>query len=300
MILITGATGNLGGEVTRRYINSDRKLRLISRTPEKLHVYKELGAEVVYGDFCNPQSVAKALKGIDKVVASVHSMLGWGKYSSKKVDLTGHKILIDEAKKANVSKFVFLSAMNASEDHPIDFWRYKYRVEEYLKKSGLDFTILRPSAYMETHAHMLLGQHVIENGQVSLFGKADNPRNFVAAEDVAKFVLMALEESSLSGKTIDVGGRDNVSSGGVIEIYSRITGMEPKIRRIPLFVVRVLSILIWPFHSGISRVMRAAIHSETSDMTFDSEPMTEKYSIEPLGLEEWIMKNAISATAGSE
>ena len=105
------------------------------------------------------------------VIATAHSLLGKGKYSSEKVDDKGHRDLIDAAKVAGVQHFIYTSVIGASLDSPIDFWRTKASVENYLKKSGLTYTILRGSAFMEFHVHEMIGKSVLAKGKASIFGK---------------------------------------------------------------------------------------------------------------------------------
>ncbi|MEZ4594862.1 MAG: NmrA family NAD(P)-binding protein [Chloroflexota bacterium] len=95
----------------------------------------------------------------------------------------GHKWLINAAQEAGVKHFVYTSAFAAAPYAPIRVLPDQvHEVEQYLQHSGLAHTILRPTAFMESHAHMLIGQPILEKGKVTLFGRRENPRNFVAAQ----------------------------------------------------------------------------------------------------------------------
>ena len=83
----------------------------------------------------------------------------------KRVDDRGHRALIDAARSQGVKRFVYTSALGVSPNHPIDFYRAKYAIEQYLQASGLEHVILRPSAFMEWHAHMFNGKSILEKGR---------------------------------------------------------------------------------------------------------------------------------------
>jgi len=137
MILIVGANGFLGREVAKLLLSKNEKVRLLVRTPAKVDDLNQAGAEVIQGDLIDPASLTHACHGIDRVLAAAHSIVGKGKYKSEPVDDAGHRALIDAAKVAGVAHFVYLSILGASPNHPIDFFRTKYHIEEYLKAGGL-------------------------------------------------------------------------------------------------------------------------------------------------------------------
>src|SRR2546429_4355785 len=154
MILVVGANGFLGRETVRQLLTAGQRVRAAARVPDTVADLKQLGAEVVHADLIDAASLASACNRIDAVFAAAHSLMGVGKYASHLVDGAGHHALIDAAKAAGVKRFVYTSALGASPEHRIDFFRTKAGVEKYLARSGLGFTILRPTAFMEWHVHL--------------------------------------------------------------------------------------------------------------------------------------------------
>lgn len=249
---------------------------------------KAAGARPVRGDLRDPDSIEFAVRGMRAVVAAAHSILGRRDSSSEVVDDEGHRTLIDLAKKAGVEHFVYTSVVGASPDHPIDFWRTKARVERYLEDSGMAFTIIRPTAFIDMHAYQLIGKSVIEGKRVMLFGKGRNPRNFVAAEDVAKAINGALQLPGLRGQAIDMGGPENLTAHQVVETFEKVSRRKVKVTHLPLAVVRAMARAIKPVHPGISRVMKIGIVAETTDQTFDPSQFSSQMPIRLTTLEEWI------------
>jgi uncharacterized protein YbjT (DUF2867 family) len=207
MILIVGGGGVLGSLVVGRLLAAGERVRVMSRTPAIAESLRVAGAEVVQGDLLDRDSLVRACAGADAVVAAAHSMLGRGRHASVHVDGHGHRQLFDVAKAAGVRHIVYTSVYDYGEAYrPVTFFRIKMEVERYLQTSGIDYTILRPTAFMEYHAHVLIGEPVLAGRTVVLFGRGEQPRNFVAADDVAQVVNIALRDRSLAGATIDVAG----------------------------------------------------------------------------------------------
>jgi uncharacterized protein YbjT (DUF2867 family) len=288
MILIIGGTGALGSAAARRLLAQGRPLRIMTRTPQKALDLREAGAEIVQGDLRDRASLIRALQGAQMVLAAAHSVLGNGAEASKYVDGQGHEMLIDEAKKAGVERFVYTSALGAAPDSEVSFYRTKYAIEEYLRRSGLDYAILRPTAFMESHVYMLIGQPILQSGKVMIFGKGENPRNFVAADDVARFALLALDDPRTTGQVIPVGGPENCSNMQVVELYEDIAGRQVKVSHIPLPMLRLMAPLLRPVKPGLSTVMEVSIHDETADCTFDTSELLGRYPMPLTPLEDWV------------
>jgi uncharacterized protein YbjT (DUF2867 family) len=172
MILIVGGTGSLGRATARRLLANGQSVRIMTRTPEKGVDLQQAGAEVVQGDLLDKASLARACRGAGKVLASAHAIFGRGREASKYVDLQGHIDLIDAAQSAGVTHFVYASAYSFSPEHDlVPFFQCKRRVEQHLQASGLSYTILRPTAFIESHAHDLIGKTILTDGKAALFGK---------------------------------------------------------------------------------------------------------------------------------
>jgi uncharacterized protein YbjT (DUF2867 family) len=287
MILVVGATGTLGRKVVRTLLASGEEVRAMTRVLAKVDELKALGARPIRGNLADPESLEFAVRGARVVVAAAHSILGRGHESSEAVDDEGHRSLIDTAKAAGVEHFIYTSVFQASSDHPLDFWRTKARVERHLQDSGMAYTIVRPTSFMDMHAYQLIGKSVIEGKRAMLTGRGTNLRNFVASEDVAKAVVGALRIPSLRGQTIDVGGPENLSGHDVVQIFERVSGRKAKVGHVPIRALRIMSRAVAPVHPGVSRIMKMAVISETTDQTFDPSVLRTKMPITLTSLESW-------------
>jgi uncharacterized protein YbjT (DUF2867 family) len=296
MILVVTANSRLGDAVARQLLADGRPVRGLVRSPEKGAALAQLGAEIVTGDLRDPDSLRRACQGATAVVAAAHSLLGgWGNRSSL-VDEKGHCDLIDAAQAAGVGRgdgrgdgrFIYISGLDVAPDHPVPFLRHKAAVEQYLQRSGLNYLIIRPSAFMETHAHQLIGEPLLTKGKVSILGQGDSPRNFVAVPDVAKFVVMALAGERVSDRIIEVGAPGNYSNNQVARLYAEAIGRPVKIGNVPAPMVRMLSLLMRLFQPGLSQVMGWALHTDSHGAPFDPAPTLAKYPLSMTTLPEFV------------
>ncbi len=287
MILVVGSTGSLGRQVVKKLLAKGETVRAMTRDRSKADDLKARGAQIVLGDLRDPESLEFAVRGASAVVAAAHSLLGRGPTASSLVDDDGHRALIDAAKEAKVADFVYTSAIGASSNHPIDFWRTKAKIEEYLAASGLRHTIIRPTAFMEVHAWELIGKAVVTGKRVMLFGSGNNPRNFIAADDVANAVVLALRIPELRGRTIEVGGPENLTAREVVAVFEKVSGKRAKVSTIPLPVLRGMSVAMGRVHPGVARIMRFGVVNETTDQTFDATMMRTRLPIGLTSLEDF-------------
>jgi uncharacterized protein YbjT (DUF2867 family) len=262
----------------------------MTRDRSKADDLKARGAQIVLGDLRDPESLEFAIRGTKGVVAAAHGMLGRGSSSSAAIDDKGHRELIDAAKAAGTEHFVYTSVIGAAPDHPIDFWRTKAKIERYLEDCGLTHTIIRPSSFMEVYAWELIGKQVASGKRVMLLGPGTNPRNYIAADDVANAVVLALRIPELRGRTLEVGGPDNLSPRDVVSVFEKVTGKKAKVSSMPLPVVRAAGGTISRIHPGIARIMKAAAWGETADMTFDASLMRTRLPIGLTSLEDFARK----------
>lgn len=289
MILVVGSTGVLGRAIVTRLRVEGRPVRGMARSIRKASDLESLGAEIVHGDLLDPPSLARACLGATHVIAAAHAMVGNGRNRSEAVDDAGHRALVDAARAAGVAHFVYTSALGASPDHPLDFFRTKYAVEQYVKGSGLSHTILRPSAFMEWHAHAFNGKGIVERGKTTLLGRGTRPRNFVAAHDVAVMAVRALTDPVMRGQIIEIGGPQNVTDNEVSALYGRVLGVTPTITHVPPAVLRVASVVLKPLAPGLSRVMRlSGLPDDAYDATFDPAVTLQAYPMRLTTLEEFV------------
>jgi uncharacterized protein YbjT (DUF2867 family) len=189
VIVVAGGTGTLGARLVRRLAGAGLAVRVLTRDPARARYLAGPGVDVARGDVRDAASVGTALRGAGTVVSAVHGFAGGGRVSPAAVDRAGNANLIDAAALAGAA-FVLVSVVGASPGHPVGLFRAKHAAEETLRASGIPWTIVRATAFMETWA-TILNQPLQASGKIPVFGRGDNPVNFVSAADVAALTALA-------------------------------------------------------------------------------------------------------------
>jgi uncharacterized protein YbjT (DUF2867 family) len=277
----------MGRVVARELLAAGERVRVMTREPRRAEALRQAGAEIMQADLLDRESLARGCEGAGTVLAAAHSLFGRGTGASVHVDGRGHRDLIDAASRNGVRHFVYTSVFDfGPEFHAIPFVRIKYETEAYLATSGLPYTILRPTAFMEPHAHTLLGLPVAHGRRTVIFGDGMAPRNFVAPEDVARVAVTVIRDASRGGGIIDIAGPQNLTDLEVIQTYERLSGKAAKVSRVPLAVIRLASAFFRLFHPGINQMLQMAValqqHGEASP---GGAP--RQFGFEPMPLETW-------------
>ncbi len=110
---------------------------------------------------------------------------------------------------------------------------------------------------------------------------------------------MALEDSGLKGRTINIGGPENLTNMEVVRLYERLADRPAKVSHVPLGVLKVMFRLLRPFHPGLSQIMQFSIYADTVNSSFNPEPMLASYPVQLTRLANWTAQRAEQETAVS-
>jgi len=274
VILVAGGTGLLGSRVVKVLTDAGEQVRVVTRDTRRAS-HLPAGVEVVVGDLRRGPLDA-AVDGCDCVVSAVHGFAGPGRTSPAAVDRDGNCSLIGAAKRAGVDRFVLLSIVGASPDHPMSLHRAKYAAEQELRASGLTAAIVRSTSFLETWIE-IIGAKVDDGGPALVLGPGRNPINFVSVDDVAAFVRLAVQADQRIGADVSVGGPQNL---GFIEIAAHLLARKRRTDRpkqVPLTALKIMSVIARPLRPGLARQAGAAVVMNTTDMTFDALPTRNRF-----------------------
>jgi len=277
MILVAGGTGRLGRLVVRRVVDDGRSVRVLTRDPSAAMDLVNAGVELVTGDIRDPASLGSALSGVATVVSVVHGLVGSGGVTPASVDRDGNRNLIDAAAAASPpAEVILVSTVGAGPDHPMELFRMKWAAEEQLRASGLPWTIVRSNAFAETWV-ALLRETARTSGRPRVFGRGDNPINFVSAQDVADAVVRATTDPALRGQVIEVGGPSNLTLNQLARLVQASMGSSGALHHVPRPALRAMSVIALPFNPTMARLARASLAMDTCDLSFDAEASTREY-----------------------
>jgi uncharacterized protein YbjT (DUF2867 family) len=284
MILIVGASTELGRAAVRRLLAQGQRVRALARAPEKLADLAAAGVEVVQGDLRKPASLARACAGADAVVAAAAAFMSSSRNTPNAVDDRGNRHLIDAARAAGVRRFVLVSVHNVSATHPIDLMRAKYRAEQYLRSSGLTYTILRPAVLMEKFV-ALTGDSIQKSGKALIFGRGENPISMVSVEDVAALAVLALARDEMRDRAIEIWGPEPITFMQIAEAVDRALGRHSPRQHIPRAMLRLMSVAARPFNPRFARMSASGYLMDMTDLRGDPAELLAEFPLRMTDLE---------------
>ena len=218
MILITGATGNLGSSVVHYLKNLMplNKFVALARNVEKAQLLIDQDITVRFGDFNDINSLEPACLGIETLV--LISTMEMNRFNQ-------HKTVVDAAKKAGVKHIIYTSlAIKDIENSAVkELMQSHFETEEYIKQSGLDYTILRNTMYAEA-IPQIIGEHVLDTGIQLAGGLGKVP--YALRDEMGEGIANLLVQSGHKNKTYNITGSEFYSYQDIAAMLSEISGKK--------------------------------------------------------------------------
>ena len=265
MILVVGATGLLGSEICRRLRERDRDVRALVRpTSLRAPALRALGVDVVAGDLRDRASLVAACRDVEGVISTATAMGSKDRsLNLNEVDRKGQLRLVDIARLSNVRTFVYLSlSPNLRPRAPLV--RYKREVERAVRLSGMRWTIIQPTAYMEVWLGPQLGWDHLA-GRAIVFGSGKHPVPWISAGDVAEHAVRALDDSRLANVDLPLGGPEMLTPREVVRIFAQESGRKYSTRHVPRILPSLFAPLVELFHEGIASGMSIGAQTSRGD-----------------------------------
>lgn len=296
MILVIGATGVLGLEICKRLRARGKAVRAVVRPSSvRMAEVRELGIEIFEGDLRSADVVAAACDGAAAVISTATAMASKGAGTSlRSVDRDGQLSLVEQARRGGVSHFVYVSiSPNYRERAPL--MRYKREVERAIRASGMAWTILQPSSFMEIWLSSFLGWDFAK-GRATIFGGGSAPVSWISIADVAEYCLLALEDERMRNRDVPLGGPAAVAPNDIVRIFEQITGSKFKVKRIPAAVLRILSPIVALLNEKQASGMALGAQAANGDVVVSG--LQETLPVKLTTIEEYAHR--VAARANSE
>jgi uncharacterized protein YbjT (DUF2867 family) len=286
MILVVGATGQLGGLIARRLLDEGPPVRILVRTGSSYDALVAAGAEAVTGDLKDRDTLGAACAGAHAIVTTANSIARGGEDTIESVDRVGNRNLIDAAVAAGVRRFVFISSLGADAQSPSPFLRAKGETEEHLRDSGMAWTVLQPNVFMDILIPALVGCPALANQPVTLVGDGRRRHSFVARHDVAAYAVAALGRQDAAGQTLVIAGPEPVSWRDIVAAFARELGRDLPVHTIaPGEPVPGLPDMATPVLAAL----------DTYDSPLDITELADTYGVTPTTLADFV-RDFISAS----
>ena len=262
-IVLAGVYGNLGADIFRELLKAGHEVVAADMIERDLGVegnftYRKINVQ-------DPTTLAGLCDGADIVITTVGLTKTSAEVTNYQIDYQGNLNILEEAKKAGVKHFTYISVLKADKAPKVPMLHAKYLFEEELKKSGIPYTIHRPTGYFYDIVKVF--RPMIEKGEVTLLGKKPVHANVVSTEDFAAFIVAHVLDEN---KTYNVGGKETYSYEEIAKLCFAAAGKEPVIKRVPAFLFDVLAFVNKLKKNGKEAILRFSKWTLTEEMVGDT------------------------------
>jgi uncharacterized protein YbjT (DUF2867 family) len=271
MNLVVGATGMVGSEICKRLAARGKHVRALVRSTSdqtKVGNLKQAGVEIIQGDLQDRASLEAACQGVTSVISTASAMpFSYNPIENniQQVDQEGLTNLIDVAKVAGVKHIVYIS-LSSQMDLDFPLRNAKRKVEQYLKNSGLLYTILRPSYFMEVWLSPAVGFDAA-NSKAQLCGDGTNPVGYISYLDVAQFAIESLRNPAAKNATLELGGPESISQLDAVKIFEQASGRNFEVQHVPEEALKSQQDAAPdPMQQSFSGLMRCVAQGDPIDM----------------------------------
>ena len=264
-VLLTGATGYLGGRLLKQLEKTGHRVRCMARRPEFLLQRVAPRTEVVYGDVLRPESLNDALDGVKTAFYLIHSMASRGDFEVE--DRRAAQAFAEAAKRAGVQRIIYLGGLG--EDGELsNHLASRHEVGRILRDSGV------PT--IEFRASIIIGSGSMSFEMIrSLVGKlpvmitpkwVNSLAQPIAIEDVIDYMTAALDYQSDESEIFEIGGTKKASYRDIMEEYARQIGLRRYFITVPVLTPRLSSLwlgLVTPIYARVGRKLIDSLRNST-------------------------------------
>jgi uncharacterized protein YbjT (DUF2867 family) len=240
VILLTGATGNIGSAVLRRLTAKGERVRCLVRDPRRLGA-ERVRVQIALGDLADPASFRNALRGVDTVVHLAAAIRDQPRASIEELNSVATFRLVQAAERARTKRFVFFSAIGASLHQRSRFFRAKALAERAVEESDLESTTFAPSiVYSPGDPWLTLLKRLSWLPALPVSGSGRAAYQPIWAEDAAEAVLASLDgrRAADGHQRFELAGPEVLSYDDITKMALRSFGRRRRLLHVPLPVVR--------------------------------------------------------------
>ncbi len=293
-VLLTGATGYVGGRLLRDLEARGTPVRCLARRPDELRPRVSPRTEVVAGDVLDRGSLDAAFAGVTAAYYLVHSMGSSGSF--EQADREAARNFAEAAGNAGVGRIIYLGGLGRQEEELSPHLRSRQEVGHILRGSGVPVVELRASIIIGSGSLSFeMIRSLVERLPVMVTPKWVRVQaQPIAIDDVLAYLVEALDTPAEGSRVFEIGGTDQVSYGDIMQAYARQRGLRRPMLPVPVLSPRLSSLwlgLVTPLYARIGRKLIESIVHPTvvADRSAD-----KVFTVRPIGVEEAI-RRALSA-----
>jgi uncharacterized protein YbjT (DUF2867 family) len=286
-VLLTGASGYVGGRLRPLLEESGWRVRCLARRPEFLLPRVKQGTEVVRGNVLDRSSLEAALRGVHTAYYLVHSM---GAQNFAEADRAAARNFGETARAAGVRRVIYLGGLGAAETELSPHLRSRQEVGEVLRSTGVQVIEFRASIIIGSGSLSFeMIRALVERLPVMITPRRVTvPAQPLAISDLLQYLLRALTLETNENRIFEIGGPDQVSYEGLMREYARQRGLRRLFIRVPVLTPRLSSWwlgLVTPVYARVGRKLIDSIRNPTivrdpaAARVFGIKPLTVREAI---------------------
>jgi uncharacterized protein YbjT (DUF2867 family) len=293
-VLLTGATGYVGGRLLPLLEATGSKVRCLARRPENLRDRTGPETVVVAGDVLDIESLNGAFEDVDTAFYLVHSMGSTGSFEDQ--DRIAAQNFARAARDAGVNRIIYLGGLGDETDDLSSHLRSRHEVGEVLREeSGVDVVELRASIVIGSGSLSFeLVRALVQRLPLMICPKWVSVKaQPIAIDDLLEYLLAAKDWNGKGSRIFEIGGPDAVSYGDIMREYARQRGLRRWFISVPVLTPRLSSLWLGLVTPVYARVGRKLVDSMRNRTTVNDPSALEELPVKPRGLSEAIKRALI-------
>ena len=290
LILLTGATGYVGGRLLPALEQQGHRLRCLARRPEYLKPKVADDTEVVAGDALDRGSLDAAMSGVKAAYYLIHSMGSSGPFEEK--DRQAAENFGAAAKAAGVKRIIYLGGLGNENEELSAHLRSRQEVGEVLRESGVPVIEFRASIVIGSGSLSFeMIRSLVERLPIMTTPKWVSMRaQPIAIGDLIAYLMSALHLSGSARQTYEIGGADQVSYADIMRTYARHRGLRIRMIPVPVLTPYLSSLWLGLVTPLYARIGRKLIESIVHSTVVRDNAALEAFDIRPVGIDEAVRK----------
>lgn len=286
-VLLTGATGYVGGRLLPRLVDAGHEVRCLVRDPERLHGRPGAsGAQIVRGDVLDATSLRGTFDGVDTLYYLVHSMGAAGGF--EEADRQAARNVIDEARRAGVKSLIYLGGLGRAGEADSPHLRSRHEVGQVLRGSGIPTIELRASIIIGPGSLSFdLVRSLVERLPLMITPRwVRSLAQPIHIDDVIAYLVASLDVAPTTA-AVDIGGPDQVSYSDLMHEYARQRGLRRRVWHVPFLTARLSSLWLGLVTPVYARIGRKLIDSLRHDTIVENDSAQRLFPrLKPVGVSE--------------
>lgn len=289
-VLLTGATGYIGGRLRPVLEEQGYHVRCLARRPEFLRPRVSPATEVVAGDLLDRGSLEAAMQGIGAAYYLVHSMGSAGSFEED--DRRAARNFGEAARVARVERIIYLGGLGREDEALSPHLRSRQEVGRILAQSGVPTLEFRASIVLGSGSLSFeMIRSLVERLPIMITPKwVSTPAQPIAIEDLIAYLTAALRLPVAACRVYEIGGADQVSYGGIMRAYARSRGLRPWMIPVPVLTPFLSSLWLGLVTPLYARIGRKLIESIVHPTVVQDDAALRTFDIRPMGIDDAIRR----------